>query len=86
MFNSYSHTSAFISHPRRPLRNIQLMVENHSNSDWENGLREAAIQALIMEHVGDRNLKKRLYSAPLLGRYICSIISLKYINKLNTKR
>lgn len=69
MINSYSH-AAFISHPRGPLRNIQLMVENYSNSDWENGLREAATQALIMERIADRNLKKRLYSAPLLGRYV----------------
>lgn len=46
------------------------MVENYSNLDWENGLREAAIQALFMERIGDRNLKKRLHSAPLLGRWL----------------
>ncbi|XP_050303605.1 mucin-3A-like [Anthonomus grandis grandis] len=36
--------------------------------DWKHGLREATIQALLREQLPDHHLRKRIFSAPFLGK------------------
>ncbi|XP_060527210.1 mucin-2-like [Cylas formicarius] len=38
------------------------------SGDWEDGLREATTQALLREHVDDPDLRRRVYSAPIIGK------------------
>ncbi|CAG9772576.1 unnamed protein product [Ceutorhynchus assimilis] len=51
---------------QRHFRHIDSSVS--TNFDWELSLREATVQALYREHVDDPNLRKHIYSAPLLGK------------------
>ncbi|XP_066246432.1 uncharacterized protein [Euwallacea similis] len=41
--------------------------------DWENGLREAALQTFSRENIRDSNLRSRIFTAPLLGKHLSRI-------------
>ncbi|XP_066149859.1 mucin-3A-like [Euwallacea fornicatus] len=57
-----THTMNF--HPQR-------RGYNHLDAklDWENGLREAALQTFSRENIRDNNLRGRIFTAPLIGKH-----------------
>uniref|UniRef100_A0AAR5QI60 Uncharacterized protein n=1 Tax=Dendroctonus ponderosae TaxID=77166 RepID=A0AAR5QI60_DENPD len=58
----------YIDQKTYPGRNLDIPASVSSIFDWEHGLREATVQALFREHIGDHNLRQQIYSAPLLGK------------------